>query len=177
MDSLGRQVNNEQVDEVVRQLLLALIELDAVPQVQQALNELIKQHIGHPALTYDAKREAMRSLLQKIQVMANHQPVEQQFRQLARAACRYMVLITQQAQGANLDEETEHDHIEMVRLCDMVLRQAHDDKSNVAAPPSIDAAAFGKNWLALQNVALQWREVLTKPPFSFTDAELSPAGG
>ncbi len=176
--TLGRQVNVEQVQEVVRQLLLALIELDAVEQVQQALNEQIKRHVGKPTLTYDSEREAMRSLLQKIQVKAaNGEAVDQSFRQLARAACRYMELITQQTPGAALDEETERDHLEMVKLCDMVLRQAREAlKSAVAAPPSIDAAAFGKNWPALQQAALQWHTVLTQPPFSFSEEDLSVAG-
>ncbi|MCC6680043.1 MAG: hypothetical protein IT445_03980 [Phycisphaeraceae bacterium] len=176
--TLGRQVNVEQVEEVVRQLLLALIEQDAADQVLQALNEQIKQHVDKPRLTYDSNREAMRSLLRKIQVdLASGQVVDQSFRQLARAACRYMELITKQTPGAALDEETERDHLEMVKLCDMVLRQAHEAlQSGVSAPPSIDAAAFGKNWSALQVAATQWHAVLMQPPFNFTEDDLATAG-
>jgi len=177
--ALQQMVGGEQADEVLRVLLGALIELDAVNPVVAALNDLIKLHNGNPRLTYDAKRDAMRSLLQKLQVLnAQNQAVGPQFQQLARAACRYMILISQQAQGANLDPLIAADHIEMVRLCDLVLRTVHQQLgSAVAQPPSIQASLARQDWPALQAAALTWRETLKQPPFNFADVDLSPAGG
>lgn len=176
--ALRRMVGTEEVDEVVRQLLLALIDLDAVDAVAQALNELIDLHVGSPRLTYDAKREAMRALLQKLQVMeAQGVAVEATIRQLARAAGRYMALITQQAQATQLDEQTANDHLAMLRLADTVLRTVHQRfGATTAAPQSIQATLQAQNWQALTAAANQWRQVLAGPPFNFSDADLAVTG-
>jgi hypothetical protein len=173
--ALQQRVNVEQVDEVVRQFLLALIDLDAVDVVASALNELIRLHGGEPTRAYDAKRQAMHALHQKLLVMdAQGQAVEPAIRQLARAAGRYMLLITEQAQGAALNNAQSGDQAETVRLCDVVLRQARQHLGSAAnVPAPIDGQVFRRNWPALHAVALEWREVLAQSPFNFSEADLA----
>lgn len=178
-EALQQMVGTEQADEVLRVLLTALIDLDAVDPVLASLNRLIALHIGKPQMPYSAKREAMQALLQKLLVWkAENRAVDQPARQFARAASRYMTLITQQAQNADLPPEVVADHIEMVRMCDSVLRRVPGIlDANVNEPPQIAVDLNRQNWQALQVAALSWREALKQQPFNFTDVDLAPAGG
>jgi hypothetical protein len=180
LGQLNQLLDQEQSTEVLEQIFVAMVELRipaATERVYEGLNRRVENHIGKPELPYAPECSGLRGLFQKLlQREAEGQVLDEPFRQIARASVRLMILLSQQAAASPLTSELEKDYLDMALLCDQVLRFVHTKfKSSVPAPGDINQ--FAKNWQEIQVKALQWRDILTKSPFNFTDADLSIAGG
>lgn len=179
LEQLDMSLRKEQSTVVLEQVFLAMVGVThgaAVEKVYGGLNHRVRVHVGKPELPYRAERAGMQGLFRRLAEMEAHGvAVGEPFRQIARAAVRYLNLLSKQADGAKLSPDLAKGYSEMAQLCWRVLDYVHQKLESPERAPA-RPNFFTDNWKDYHVKALRWREILTKNPFNLTDADLTNVG-
>ncbi len=169
VDALTGGLADETDNEVIRQMLLALVEVGAYAEANEAFFNLLERNVGQPTRPFRAVREGMESLYRTlVTARAEGRDVAKPMGELALAASRYLVLLARQAPDVPADRMTdrlEADYISMMMTAERILDTAHSDLSaQVQRPAGLNP--IDPDWERVLEVAEQWQDVLAGPPFN-----------
>ncbi|MCC7145163.1 MAG: HEAT repeat domain-containing protein [Phycisphaeraceae bacterium] len=175
------RISQETSNDVWRPLLDALAGLqlpEGTSELVDALNRRIQAHATQPALTLDSERRALRGLFVKVvqgadPIGSGRQIDRQLIRNLAKVSFRYLEMCATTLNNPSSAADAVSFQ-GMIQDADVVLRWSVQklNATPIALKP-IDPLVKESLWAEILLQTQQWRELLTKSPFSFEPAELS----
>lgn len=177
---LAQQLGQESSVPVVQQVMLSLLALtipEATQQVLEALNERVTMHMTDPGQSVVAESEGLAELYRKLVTEAGQSGARQeQMRQLARVALRYMDLVATQFATGNVPPEREAEYVSLLDLTSTVLNAAHQSlQSPLNSPTNLSIALRSQDWPAVQAQVEEWRNILRAAPFNIPQDQLQVA--
>ncbi len=178
---LAQRLKDEDASLVLEQAMLAIAEIDlreAIPTVLDGLDSRVAFHQNNAKVPFKPVQGGMQQLYRKlVEQRSGGTNVTIELHNLARIAYRYYALIGDQLDAINNEapaddtDAIKQDKAVMAGLGGQVMDYVVRDVAKLTPPQPVSP----NNAAQLKASAALWRDILTSPPFNFTDEQLNNA--
>ena len=167
LDALAEAMRHERYEQVLRQLILALVELtipEAMTQVFEAINQRVEEHAKQPDLSLTSEIQGLRVLIRQ---MVKSPPDPDQLKLGALVNARYFRLCARLLDKGELGANAEADCITMIGLTDENLKWLVVKAVKTPLPPEVTDVRIkvliaNKDWAAVRYRAEVWANLLVE---------------
>lgn len=173
---LVQHLDREPTVPVAEQTMVALMELDLPDARQQGLellNQRVAHHLAEPGQSMQPELSGLARAYQQLARAGNPRDSQEALRQLSRAALRYQDLANRQLQLEGVPTEHRNSYIDTIKVCNAALQFVANNLNASGLPGSINMEVDRGNWAAVERNTGQWRTILQRAPFNFTEQDLA----